>query len=300
MLAKLKSLVVDPPPEFVFEITGEGVTWARPAQPAAVHWRPLEPGVLDVTPLRDNVLEPGKFADAVRSIAPQNGSKKLRRAALILPDFCARVAVLDFDTFPSNPQEQIALARFRVKRAVPFDIDSAVVACYPQQRPGEKKYDVAVAVVNMEVAAHYEAPFRAAGFHCGFVTLSALAALPLHGAQEFEHSSPSVVAKATGRVLALSLLEGTTLRMFRCVELPEANEQEIFDVLAPTFAFAEDELKARPQVLRLCGFPNLTEATRRHWAEELGLPLCDVRSRLGAINANNAGLFGYLESVEAR
>jgi type IV pilus assembly protein PilM len=243
------------------------------------------------------VLQPDAFARTIQSLAPQSGSRKTRRAALILPDYCARVVVMDFDTFPTDPQEQLALARFRVKRAVPFDIDSALVACFPQQRPNEKRFDVAVAVVNLEVAAHYEAPFRAAGFHCGVVTLSALSALSLQSA-DYEAASPSVVAKVAGRVLALSLLDGARLRMFRCVALPSADEQEFFDVLAPTFAFAEDELKASPQVLKLCGMSNLAQHTRQHWSEELGLPLCDVRSRHGAVSARNAGLLGYLESVE--
>jgi hypothetical protein len=35
------------------------------------------------------------------------------RAAVILPDYCARVAVLDFDAFPDDPEEQQALVRFR-------------------------------------------------------------------------------------------------------------------------------------------------------------------------------------------
>lgn len=300
ILSKIKNLITDPPPEFVFEISGEGLAWVRTASPATMEWKPLERGVLEVTPLKDNVAQPEAFAAAVRGLAPQNGSKKLRRAALILPDYCARVVVLDFDTFPSDPQEQLALARFRLKRAVPFDIDSAVVACHPQQRAGEKKWDVAIAVVNMEVAAHYEAPFRAAGYQCGIVTLSALAALSLRGAEEYESASPSVVAKVTGRVLALSLLDGSTLRLLRCVELPSEAEQEFFDVLAPTFALAEDELKARPKVLRLCGFSKLPAEVRQHWSEELGLPLCDIRSRLGAVTQRNAGLLGYLEGVDAR
>jgi len=107
-----------------------------------------------------------------------------------------------------------------------------------------------------------------------------------------------VVAKVSGRILALSLLDGPNLRMFRCVELPSADEREFFDVLAPTFAFAEDELKAAPQVLRLCGMTNLPQQIRQHWSEELNLPLSDVRSQFGAVTAHNAGLLGYLEGLE--
>jgi type IV pilus assembly protein PilM len=298
ILSKVKALVTDPPPEYVFEISEQGIAWARPDEPAAIQWRALPQGVIEANPLKDNVLSPGQFAEAITALVPRNGSRGLKRAALILPDYAARIAVLDFDTFPSDPHEQLALARFRAKRAVPFDIESAVVACHAQPRPGEKKVDVTVGVVKSEVAAHYEAPFRAAGIHCGLLTISALQALPLAPETPPPGDAPIIEAKLSGRVLAVSLLNGGSLRMFRCVELPSLDEREIFDILIPTLAFAEDELASRPGALLLCGFPAAASRDLEQWSSALGLPVCPVRSRLGAVNANNAGLLGYLESLE--
>lgn len=300
ILRKLKAFVTDPPPEYVFEISEQGIAWARTADPAAAHWRPLPAGVIEVSPLKDNVLSPGQFAEAIAGLVPRNGSRGLKRAALILPDYAARIVVLDFDTFPSDPREQLALARFRVKRAVPFDVESAVVSCYAQPRAGGKKVDVTVGVVKSEVAAHYEAPFRAAGLHCGLVTISALQALPLAPEAEPPADAPLIQAKLSGRVLAVSLLDGPSLRMFRCVELPSLDEREVFDILVPTLAFAEDELASRPAALLLCGFPAVSRDGLEEWQRTLGLPVHPVRSRLGAVNANNAGLLGYLESLEDR
>jgi hypothetical protein len=106
------------------------------------------------------------------------------------------------------------------------------------------------------------------------------------------------MAKLSGRVVSLSLFEGQLIRMFRCLELPAVNETELEDVLAPTFAFAEDELGARPKVLRLCGFPRLDAATIARWSQEMDTPVVEVRSRHGVPNAGNAGLHGYLETLE--
>lgn len=300
ILSKLKALVTDPPPEYVFEVSEQGIAWARPLEPAAARWRALPPGVIEANPMKDNVLSPGQFAEAIAELVPRNGSRGLKRAALILPDYAARIAVLDFDTFPGDPREQLALARFRVKRAVPFDIESAVVACHAQPRAGDKKIDVTVGVVKSEVAAHYEAPFRAAGIHCGLVTISALQALPLAPETALPGGAPVIAAKLSGRVLAVSLLDGGSLRMFRCVELPSLDEREVLDILIPTLAFAEDELAARPGALLLCGFPAAEGGGPEQWSRALGLPVSPVRSRLGAVNANNAGLLGYLESLEGR
>jgi type IV pilus assembly protein PilM len=297
LLRIFRRLVSDPPPEYVFEISEKGIAWARTAEPRDQKWQPLEEGAIKVSPLKDNVLEPRAFEKAVAAIAPPGAPRKQRRAALILPDYCARVVVLDFDTFPADPAEQAALARFRVKRAVPFDIESAVLACHPQPRhDGSKKIDVAVAVLNMEVAAHYEAPFRAAGYHCGFVTLSALAALPMgDGAAR---GAPVVVAKWSGMALAVSLIHDSVLRMFRCVELGGDPEHEVVEVLGPTFALAEDDFNARPQSLRLCGFPPLAGDTLARWQSELGAEIETVKSRFGEPAPYNAGLLGYLETLE--
>ena len=44
---------------------------------------------------------------AVRSLAGTQALRKRKDVALILPDFCTRIAVLDFDNFPSDPKEQL-------------------------------------------------------------------------------------------------------------------------------------------------------------------------------------------------
>ena len=299
IFAKLKALAADPPPEFIFEVSEAGLAWVRTADPANLRSSAFEPGTLLVSPLEDNIKNAADFAAARAQVRPGHGQAQppARGPRSSLPDFCARVAVLDFDTFPSDPAEQLQLARFRAKRAVPFDIDAAQIACYPQPRTG-KKIDVVVAVINMEVAAHYQAPFRAAGFHCGVVTISALAALSLAGEAGHEQASPSVTAKLSGNVLALSLVEGRTLRVFRCVQLHGAFTDEATDVLATTFAYAEDELGARPQVLRLCGVPRELGGLRQRWADELGLPVTGVTSRFGVPTPTNAGLLGYMEAAE--
>lgn len=293
LLEKVKHWVMDPPPEYVFELSSEGLAWARTQDPARVEWLPLPEGAIEVGPISDNVKRPEELARAIRSIAPPLPNRR-RRAALLLPDYSARVAVLDFDTFPNDPLEQVQLAKFRIKRIVPFDIESAVVACYPSPRPGEKKIDVTVAAVNLEIATHFEAPFRAAGYHCGFVTISALAALPLASSAQ----GPVIVAKRSGLALAVSLIKQNHLRMFRCVELPEMDGDAVFDILAPTFAFAEDEFGERPRLLALSGFGRLDESVAARWSHELNVPVEQLRSRYGHPGPVNTGIYGYLETME--
>ena len=186
---------------------------------------------------------------------------------MILPDYAARVSLLDFDSFPSSPEEQLPLVRFRVKKTIPFDIDSAAVSYWAQPastKAGVKKVEV----------ARYEAVFRAANLYPGEVTTSGLAALNLCGA-----SGVVVIAKLTGNVLTVMAVEDGQLKLFRCLmiadgSIGENDNEEILAVLNPTFAYIEDEL-----------------------LEGLNIEMEPLRSHLGTANAYNAGLLGYLEGA---
>ena len=79
--------------------------------------------------------------------------------------------MLDFDSFPTDAKEQLSLVRFRLKRSVPFDVESAAVS-YCAQPAADKKVDVVVVMAPLEIVARYEAPFRAAGMNPGLVTTS--------------------------------------------------------------------------------------------------------------------------------
>src|SRR5947207_15999590 len=115
----LGDLFTDPPPSMALEITESGSASARIGSRTELEFHPLKAGTLSVSPLKENVLDHDEFILAVRALVP---SQKRKDVALILPDYCTRMTVLDFDSFPSDPKEQVALVRFRVKRSVPFDV----------------------------------------------------------------------------------------------------------------------------------------------------------------------------------
>ena len=178
-MTSLTNLLKDPPPTHAFELSEAGIAFARVSEPKQVNFMPFDPGVLLVSPAHDNIHQPQAVLDHIHAIAPPNGHRK-RRAALILPDYCARIAVLDFDNFPTDPEQQLALLRFRMKKSVPFDVDSAIVSYLAQPRKKDKeKIEVLAAVMSAEIVGRYEGPFRETGFHPGLVTTSSLAALNL-------------------------------------------------------------------------------------------------------------------------
>jgi type IV pilus assembly protein PilM len=291
MLDRLKSLVKDPPPAMAFEITETGIAAARVGANTSLEFRPLKPGVLSVSPLRENVLDADEFADTVRTLWASYGSRKRRDVALILPDYATRMAVLDFDQFPSDAKEQLSLVRFRLKRSVPFDVDSAAVS-YWAQTSANKKCDVLAVLAPLEIVTRYEAPFRAAGMNPGLVTTSVLAALELA-----PEAGLSVLAKLTGHVLTVVVRQKSTVKLVRCLETASQELDDIAAVLYPTFVYIEDNLGAAADSLFLCGFGEHLDAAQRRFHAELGVAVEPLRSALAPPGEVNAGLLGYLHSV---
>jgi len=281
-LSHITRLVKDPPPAYVFELSEAGIAYA---QNGNTGFEPLPEGALRASPLEDNLVRPEAPAQLLQRIAPPNGARKLRPAALILPDYAARVSVLDFDSFPPTPEEQASLVRFRVKKTVPFDIDSAAVSYWAQPAGGSsKKIEVTAVTVAFEILARYEALLRNANFHPGEITTASLAALNL-----CHEDGVAVLAKLAGNVLTAAVMSGGRLKLFRCLMLEEASDEEILAILYPTFAYVEDELGQQVRKLIVCGFP--------HVPAGLKVDVEPLRSRFGTPSAFNAGLLGYLEGA---
>ncbi|HXB74629.1 MAG TPA: hypothetical protein VNY05_40720 [Candidatus Acidoferrales bacterium] len=294
LLDKLKSLLNDPPPAMVFEISEAGIAAARLGTRTEMDFQPLKDGTLTVSPLKENVADPDDFMKAVRALSGTQAARKRKDVALILPDFSARISVLDFDSFPTDAKEQASLIRFRVKRSVPFDVETAAMSYSVQASANKatKNVDVVVVMAPLEIVARYESPFRTAGMIPGLVTTSALAALELA-----PEGGLSVLAKLTGRVLTVLVREKGTLKLVRCLEMPSADLEDVASVLIPTFVYAEDSMSGRPDQLMLCGFEARSEEAERRFEEELGVPVQSLRSPLGVPGENNAGLLGYLRSI---
>ena len=90
-----------------FEISEAGIAAARIGARAELDFRAAEARRTLGLAAQENVLDAGRVG--AWPCAPRGATqtaRKRRDVALILPDFCTRIAVLDFDDFPSDPKEQ--------------------------------------------------------------------------------------------------------------------------------------------------------------------------------------------------
>jgi type IV pilus assembly protein PilM len=277
----LPSLLMDPPPEFVFEISASGIAMSRTRGPATIQFAPLADGVLVPSPIKENILNVAAFTAAVQKLVPPGGR---RTAALILPDNAMRLTVLEFDNLPEKEEERIALVRFRLKKTVPFDVETAAVSY--QVQAGNK---VVVAVAPVEIIAQYEAPFRAAGLQPGIVTPGALTLLELLPA-----TGSYLVAHQNSGALAVLVVSNGVLTLSRSLELNSENAadplDEIVSDLYATSVYVEDQAGSRPDRLYLAGFGTESKLFLARLSSEL-----DVK--VDVVLEEYPGLSGYLQSV---
>jgi type IV pilus assembly protein PilM len=289
LLEKLSALFQDPPPEFVFEIGPRSVAIARAVAGNQAVVEELAPSVIVPSPITNNVLDALALDQAVKKLVASSGpGRRQRRAVLILPDHSARVSVLDFDRFPSKPEDQLPLLQFRLKKTLPYDIDSAAISYFTQPVTRTGKHEIVAVATPREVIASYEAPFRAANVNPGIVTISHLAVLDLVSA-----AGVIIVAKLSGGILTVMAVDHGLLRLVRSLELTELTLDEIAADLYPTFAYSEDSFGSRPETLLLCGFGDLAHDAGRRFEEELS-------AKVELLPYRNPGIAGYLHSRRVR
>jgi type IV pilus assembly protein PilM len=291
---KAAGILRDPPPEFVFEVAADGIAISRTDSrnkkshpPSAVQSASLPPGVIAPSPVKQNILDPVAFAEAVRRLVPPSTGRGRRGAALILPDNCVRIAVLDFDSLPAKEDERRPLINFRLRKSVPFDIDDASLSYFPQA--GKK---VIVALAPSEIVAHYETPFRAAGLHPGLITVSSLAMLDL-----LPVTGSLVVARLSPGALTVIGMKDGVVTIARSLELAEMdpasdNLAEITTDIYPTLAYIEDQSGSRPEKLFIAGFGPDSDTCATRLSIELEIPVEPLSS-----GGDWPGLAGYLASL---
>ena len=294
-LGKILGVLRDPPPEFAFEIAADGIAMSLTRPSAAVQHASLPSGAIAPSPVKENILDPAAFAEAVRKLVPPSNGRGRRGVALILPDNCVRIAVLDFDSLPTKEEERRPLINFRLRKSVPFDIDQAALSYFPQA--GKK---VIVALAPSEIVAHYETPFRAVGLHPGLITVSSLAMLDLLPA-----TGSLVVARLSPGALTVIGMKDGVVTIARSLELADldassldASVDPIAEIVAdiyPTLAYIEDQTGSRPEKLFIAGFGSESNTSATRLSIELEIPV----EPLSLLPDREAwpGLAGYLASL---
>jgi type IV pilus assembly protein PilM len=294
----------DPPPDHLFEIADYSLAGVSPHAPQEQKRERLLERGLTASPIVPNLSKPQLYREALARVSPGNGTKR-PSAALVIPDYAVRMAILDFEEFPDGEQERASLVRFRLRKTVPFPIEEAQLAYAVQlEQPGHIEL-LAVAIAQ-PILQEYEAIFVDAGYRVGVVVPSVIAALPFCDAGS---KGITLLAKFAGTTLSMVLLEQRRVRLVRCLDLScdeheepigkPSQERQMLLPMQQTLAFAEDQLGQPVSRALLCGFGKETDSLGEQIGREFGIAYAPVRSRYGPATAENAGLLGLLEQYAA-
>ena len=251
-----KSKVARPP--IACEITSHGIAAVRVNQRSGVlesmHSRSLPAGAVVPSLTTANILNPDALRDAIADTVTAVAGRPHELTAVV-PDMAARVVLLDFDTLPAKTSEADAAVRFRLKKALPFDAEHAVIS-YDVQRT-ETDVRVIVAVMQASVRDEYERAFRDAGCTSGVVLPSTLAALGLVNTTE-----PALVLKVGANATSVAIIDSQRLLLVRTLEgtAPErVTAEQLADDVYPSLVYFQDTYGMNVKRILLAGVKNAHE-----------------------------------------
>jgi type IV pilus assembly protein PilM len=204
-------------PRLAVEVRTEGVVAAR-ADDATAVLSAVSQSVLAEGALVAG-LKPGNVVDRVRVVAAvrealNHVAGNGRDVTIVVPDNAVRVLLLDFDDLPGKAAEALAVIRFRLKKLLPFDVDTAAVSYQVMSNERGMVRVLAVAMPR-EVLEEYEGVVSAAGYVPGAVlpsTLAVLAALD-------EHETSALVINGGRSSLTTAIVRGGVLLLHRALEM---------------------------------------------------------------------------------
>jgi Tfp pilus assembly PilM family ATPase len=260
-----------PHPDAVFEISTQhvaAVVWRDGRLSAdGLAWETLPAGAVAPSAVELNLADPSAVSAAVERVV-----NRLRvrghSVALLLPDPAVRVFLLPFESFPRNAEEAVPLLRWRLKKSVPFDVEDTNI-CYTLQPSRTAGVEVLAGIARKKTVQQYEHVLEEAGLRVGVVLGSTLAVLPM-----LDQDRPTLLARVSGATLAVAVVRGDVLCVFRTTELstpldalePAALAEELF----PAIAFYQDTWQETVQQVRLSGFAARGQEFRSALETELG------------------------------
>lgn len=201
-------------PRIACEISADRVVAARVSEKGpeleAATAATLPPGLLTPGLQQANIGDRAKLAPAFRdtlaAVAGRSGD-----ICVVIPDACARVMLLDFETLPEKPVDADAVVRFRLKKSLPFDVEHSSISF--ERQGGANPVRVVAAITPRNVLEEYESLVREAGYNPGAVLPSMLAVLGLVDA-----SRPTMVIKVERGTTTFAIVDQEQLLLYRALD----------------------------------------------------------------------------------
>jgi type IV pilus assembly protein PilM len=185
--------------------------------------------------------------------------------ALIVPDDMVRIAFLTAENRSRNSEEQETFIRWKLKKTIPFDVDSAQIAYRILESPrGSAAANMLVVLSPRSVIEEYENLFDPLDIHAGMVVPSTLAVLNLFNAP----AGDSLVLKVAPGCVTTTIFKDGRIQFYRRI----ADVVSLFDAVYPTVMYYQDKLGGTGlSHLFVCGYDQAVRVATSELEEKLGL-----------------------------
>jgi hypothetical protein len=240
-------------------------------------------------------LPPGENGEGTRSVLRDLLSRagfKGSEIAVVVPDGTARIAFLTAENPAKTAEEQRSFIRWKFKKIIPFDVDTAQVA-YRILGPHRSGVgvDMLVALSPRSIIEEYEALFDSMNIHAGMVVPSTLAVLNLFNVP----ASDTLFLKVGPDCVTTTVFQSRRIQFYRRV-----TDASLYDAVHPTILYHQDKLNGKAiEQLYVCGYASDLRQQVDEIQEKLGLAVQRLEPRgiddifkpaLGAIHLMPEGM----------
>jgi len=199
----------------------------------------------------------------VRKLLSEVGFKG-SEIAVVVPDETARIAFLTAENLSKNPEEQRTFIRWKLKKSIPFDVDSAQVAYRIQgTHPGGTGVDIVVALSPRSIVQEYEKLFDALDIHVGILLPSTLATLNLFSPPVGD----TLFVKVAPDCVTTTVFQSGRVQFYRRV-----SDLSLYDAVYPTVLYYQDKLGGKAlERMYVCGYDSDLASSVDEVQDKLGL-----------------------------
>ncbi len=153
--------------------------------------------------------------------------------AVIIPDDAVRIGFLTVEKLSKDLEEQQTFIRWKFKKSVPFDVDSAQIAFRIVGTRTDGSADMLVTLSPRAVIQEYENLFDSMDIHAGFVLPSTLAALNLFTPPPAD----SLFVKIAPDCITTTIFQHGRMQFYRRVV-----DRSPYEAAYPTVMYYQDKL----------------------------------------------------------
>ena len=234
-----------------------------------------------------NVVKEKVLLEILKEEIGQAGFKG-SEISVVIPDDASRITFVNAENLPAGDEERDTFVRWKLKKNMPFDVDTAQMAFrILGKRGGDngKGVDLMIALSPRSVVQEYENLMQSLDLHAGFVIPSTVAAWNLYSPAKED----VVVVKVAPGCITTTVFQDGSPRFYRRV-----SEMPLYDAVYPTIMYYQDKLAGSALAsIAVCGYESDVRRDLSELQNKLNVPVRKLgpgniediyKPALGAVN----------------